>query len=563
MAGRKTVEKRAQTPLPPDLKQTVRRIRWRLLPTAIPMLLSSALNVLLMLLIKESMDAALAGDPDRLRNILLPMLLGVVAFIPVDLFSAWMRGRYIRHVNQTMKDRYIDRVFAKNISEFQSEHLALYLSNITNDMNSVEQRYFVSLHEILRRGFGALAGVIILLEVHWAVAVLALIPGFIIAYVALRSGRGLEKHEGERSDFLQQYTIYIREVLSAFRIIRNNNLEDKVTEDFDRRSSAVQQKRFELDKAETIVNIRNNALFGIMVAALLIAAMFAVRTGLTTTGGLILIINGYSNIMNAFYMVSERLPMIRSERPVFLRMEESLDNKEEELETGHLHAFDRSLQFDDVSFAYGENRVLRHASFTMRRGGKYLLTGPSGGGKSTVLRLIRKYFNPDEGAVLIDGQDLRAITRESYYERLANVEQHVFLFDDTLRNNLTLFKDYSEDDLMRAVEGAGLASLLASLPGGLDYTILDNGKNLSGGERARIAIARGLIAKADLLLLDEAFASLDEEVARGIERTLLSLEEVTLVSVSHVVFPDTAHLYDAVFEVKRGRVTRRPAAEMI
>lgn len=560
MARGSTKKKQAQAPLPPDLKQTIRRVRWRLLPTAIPMLLSSALNVLLMLLIKESMDAALAGDPGRLKIILLPMLLGVVAFIPVDLFSAWMRGRYIRHVNQTMKGRYIDRVFAKNISEFQSEHLALYLSNITNDMNSVEQRYFISLHEILRRGFGALAGVIILLGVHWAVAVLALIPGFIIAYVALRSGRGLEKHEGERSDFLQQYTIYIREVLSAFRIIRNNNLEDKVTEDFDRKSSAVQQKRFELDKAETLVNVRNNALFGIMISALLVAAMFAVRTGLTTTGGLILIINGFSNIMNAFYMVSERLPMIRSERPVFLRMEEALENKETELETEVFRTFDHSLDFDRVSFAYGENQVLRQASFSIRRGGKYLLVGPSGGGKSTVLRLIRKYFNPDEGAVLIDGQTLGAITRESYYEHLANVEQHVFLFDDTLRNNLTLFKDYSEDDIMRAVEGAGLSSFLASLPDGLDYTILDNGKNLSGGEKARIAIARGLIARADLLLLDEAFASLDEETARGIEQTLLALEGVTVISVSHVVFSDTARLYDAIFEVKRGQVSQQAMA---
>lgn len=563
MFRKKDKEKPIRPPLPPQLRQTIRQTNWKLVPTIFPLLLSTALNVLLMLLIKASLDAALAGDTGRFKDILLPMLVGVVCFIPVDLLSAWMRGRYIRFVNQTLKGRYIDRVFAKNISEFQSEHLALYLSNITNDMNSIEQRYFISLHEILRRGFGALGGVIILLDVHWVVAVTALIPGALAALVALRSGRGLEKHEGELSDFLRQYTIYLREVLSAFRIIRNNNLEGKITEDFDRKSADVQEKRFELDKAETIVNVRNNTLFGIMVGGLLVAAMFAVRAGLTTTGGLILIINGYSNIINAFYMVSERLPMIRSERPVFLRMEEALENREKEIETEILQHFDRSLRFEDVSFAYGENRVLRHATFTMKRGGKYLLVGPSGGGKSTVLRLIRKYFNPDEGTVFIDEQPLRAIRRESYYEHLANVEQEVFLFDDTLRNNLTLFKPYQEGDMIRAVRGAGLSDFLSSLPGGLDYRIVDNGKNLSGGEKARIAIARGLIAKADLLLLDEAFASLDEEVARDIERTLLALDQVTVVSVSHVVFPDTEHLYDAVFEVKRGRVSRRASPGVV
>ena len=557
MARNKSPRKQVPAPLPPDLKETLRGLRWGLLPTALPLLLSSGLNVLLTLLIKESMDAALAGNTGRLKDILLPMLLGVAAFLPVDLLSAWMRGRYIRRVNQTLKGRYIDRVFAKNISEFQSEHLALYLSNITNDMNSVEQRYFISLHEILKRSLGALAGVIILLNVHWGVAATALIPGVIVAMVALRSGRGLEKHEGERSGFLKDYTVYIREVLSAFRIIRNNNLEKKIAEDFDLKSASVQQKRFELDKAETIVNVRNNVLFGLMIAGLLIAAMFTVRAGLTTTGGLILIINGYSNILNAFGMVAESLPLIRSERPVFLRMEEALANRETSEETESLQSFDQSLAFDQVSFAYGENQVLRQASFSMRRGGKYLLVGPSGGGKSTVLRLIRKYFNPDQGIIRIDGQSLAAITRESYYERLANVEQQVFLFEDSLRNNLTLFKPYSQETLMEAIRGAGLSSFLASLPDGLDSMILDNGKNLSGGEKARIAIARGLIAQADLLLLDEAFASLDEETARGIEQTLLALEGVTVVSVSHVIFADTAPLYDAVFEVKRGQVSKR------
>ncbi|NLB51138.1 MAG: ABC transporter ATP-binding protein [Clostridiaceae bacterium] len=560
MARRQSHKKQGATPLPSDLKETLRQLRWGLLPAALPLLASSGLNVLLMLMIKESMDAALAGNTGRLKDILLPMLLGVVAFLPVELMSAWMRGRYIRRINQTLKGRYIDRIFAKNISEFQNEHLALYLSNITNDMNSVEQRYFISMHEILRRGLGALAGVIILLNVHWGVAATALIPGIIVAWVALRSGRGLEKHEGERSGFLKDYTVYIREVLSAFRIIRNNNLEKKIADDFDRKSASVQQKRFELDRAETIVNVRNNILFGLMIAGLLIAAMFTVRAGLTSTGGLILIINGYSNILNAFGMVAEGLPLIRSERPVFLRMEEALSNQETLQETETLQSFDKSLAFDRVSFAYGENQVLRQASFSMRRGGKYLLVGPSGGGKSTVLRLIRKYFNPHEGKILIDGQSLAAITRESYYKHLANVEQQVFLFEDTLRNNLTLFKPYRGEDIMEAIQGAGLSGFLASLPDGLDSMIHDNGKNLSGGEKARIAIARGLIARADLLLLDEAFASLDEETARGIEQTLLALEGVTVISVSHVIFSDTAPLYDAVFEVKRGQVSERVLA---
>ena len=540
-----------------ELKQTLRRARRPLIPAALARLLSTALNVYIMLLIRDNLDAALQGELAELKTIVLPIVIAVLLFVPLDLLSAWTKGRFIRTANQLMKGRYIDRVFKKDISEFQGQHLALYLSNITNDMNSVEQRYFLSLYEIMRGAFGALGGIIILLSVHWLVAVLAFVPGAIVAVVALRSGKGLEKHEGERSDFLSQYTIYIREVLSAFRIIRNNNLEKKVSTDFGEKSTAVQNKRFELDKAETMVLMRNNLFFSLLIAVLMVSAMLTVRSGLVTTGGVILIINGYSDIINAFYGVSERLPMIRSERPVFQRMEASLENRRLDAETEDFSHFEYDLVFDRVSFAYEDNRVLENASFQLKKGGKYMLVGPSGGGKSTVLRLIRKYFNPDEGAILIDGENLRHIRRASYYAQLANVEQHVFLFDDSLRDNLTLYKDYSDEAILKAVNDAGLTDFVRRLPGGLDYRIIDNGKNLSGGERARIAIARGLIAHQDILLLDEAFASLDEHVARAIEQNLLALEDVTVISVSHVVFADTAPMYDAIFEVKRGAITRR------
>ncbi|NLA81718.1 MAG: ABC transporter ATP-binding protein [Clostridiaceae bacterium] len=257
-------------------------------------------------------------------------------------------------------------------------------------------------------------------------------------------------------------------------------------------------------------------------------------------------------------MVAERLPQIASVRPVFLRMEEVLANQEIIEETEEFPGFQDRLLFDQVSFAYGDNQVLDQASFEIKAGGKYMLVGPSGGGKSTVLRLLRKYFKPDQGQILLDGTDLARIDRTDYYQHLANVEQQVFLFDDSLRHNLTLFKDYSQEAIMEAVRAAGLSDFLEALPGGLDYQIIDNGRNLSGGERARIAIARGLIARADLLLLDEAFASLDEAVARRIEKTLRALEGGTVVSVSHGIFQDTAPFYDAIYEVKRGGVSIRP-----
>ncbi len=557
------MKKKDKTPrqkFPNDLKKTIRKALVMLVPSTIPVAIGTGINIYLMILMQRVLDAAVKGQSEAISSIILPFSIGLALFIPVDLLISWMRGLYIRHANMLMKQRYIQRVFDKNISEFQSENNALYLSNVTNDMNTIEQRFYISIYEIFRTTIRIIGGVIILSMVNWLVLALAILIGVVVFTIGIRSGRSLEKDEGERSDFLKQYTIYIKEVLSAFRIVKSNNLEQKIEEDFGSRSLDVQKKRYILDKKETVIQTINNAMFGLLIAGLLTWAMLSVRAGSITTGGILLIINAFGMIMGSFGRLSELLPMITSERPVFFKMEENLENREMSVETEDFDGLTRDLVFDDVCFAYEDNLVLDHARFTMKKGGKYLMIGPSGGGKSTVLRLIRKYFNPDSGAVLLDGDNLRDIRRDSYYRHIANVEQHVFLFEDTLRNNLTLYKNYSDEEIMRAIEGAGLSDYLAGLSDGLEHILYDNGKNLSGGERARVAIARGLITNADLLLLDEAFASLDENVARSIEKTLLSLDDVTVVSVSHVIFADTAPLYDAVLEVKRGQVTELATA---
>ncbi len=541
--------------MPPELKRTIRRALLMLLPTAVPVAVSQALNVYLAILTQRLLDASLTGQSDHIARIVAPFFIGLALFIPVDLLSSFLRGCYIRRANTLMKQRYVERVFAKNISEFQSENRALYLSNITNDMNTVEQRYFASLYSILAASVTFFGGIFILSKTKSWIPVVASGVGVLLIFFGMRSGRSLEKSEGERSDFLTKYTVFIREFLSAFRIVKSHNLEDRIEKDFVRRSTDVQWKRYELDKKETVIQTRQNAMFGLFIAALLTLAMLAIQRGGITTGGILLAINGFGMIMGSLSQMAEAFPAVASVHSVFLQMEENLENEEMSVETEDFNGFDGELEFDAVSFAYGDNQVLQDVDFTLRKGGKYLMIGPSGGGKSTVLRLVRKYFNPDQGAVRIDGVNLADIRRESYYRHIANVEQQVFLFEDTLRNNLTLYKDYSDDEIMRAIEGAGLSDYLARLPDGLEHVIVDNGKNLSGGERARVAIARGLIAHADLLLLDEAFASLDEQVARSIEKTLLSLDGVTVLAVSHVLFPDTMPLYDAIFEVKRGKVT--------
>ncbi len=216
--------------------------------------------------------------------------------------------------------------------------------------------------------------------------------------------------------------------------------------------------------------------------------------------------------------------------------------------------FEDHIVLKNVEFQYDDEvdskKILTNVNLNIKKNGKYLIVGPSGGGKSTLLKLLRKYFAPTGGNILIDGKPLRDVKKEDYFAMIANVEQQVFIFHDTLRNNITLYKSYSEEEIRAAIEAAGLTTFIQSLPDGLDTMIYDNGRNISGGERSRVVIARAMLTKASILFMDEAFASLDMERAREIEQTILKLKDITVINVSHVVFRDTKKQYDGVFTVK-------------
>lgn len=199
-------------------------------------------------------------------------------------------------------------------------------------------------------------------------------------------------------------------------------------------------------------------------------------------------------------------------------------------------------------------KVLDGVNLTFRKGGKYLLTGPSGTGKSTFLHLLAGMYDSYEGSLAYDGVEVRDIEEGSLHSMVSVVSQDVFLFNDTLRNNITLFDDgYGDGEIWRAVRLAGLEKLAEGLSGedgrGLDAVVSENGKNFSGGEKQRINLARAILRRSPVLLLDEFTASLDADTAREVERGVLDLEDVTVIFVTHRVCEELAGRYDGNYRI--------------
>lgn len=508
-----------------------------------------SIDAMVSISIMESVDSAIAGDRAVFIESAKVLIFWVLLLLPLQLILSFAKGVYKRHTVENLKNHYLKGLFNQDIRTFHGENSAHYVSALTNDINTLETSYIDGIFEV---GYGAmsfLVGVAVIAYINPWILVAGVVLGVISALISSLMGKPVQKQHQQRSELFSDYTASIKEFLSAFHIIKSNNLKQRAEDAFYKRSKSIQDKGYLIDKIYTYITALQNVLMSTVMIGLVGIAIYLAIQGEMTLGGVILVITSMEKIMRPLMEFGEWIPKINSSKVLFSKLDETLVHECVQNENIEITNFNKHILLTNVNFSYEDKPVLTDVSFKFNKGGKYLVTGPSGGGKTTLIRLLRKYLGNHTGEILMDDAPLENITKESYFKMIANIEQHVFLFEDTLRHNLNLYKPIDDEQLIAALNRAGLKTFLDKNPEGLDYMIYDNGKNLSGGERSRIAIARGLLQDAKIIYLDEAFSSLDEAVAKDIERTLIGLEDITVINVSHVIFNETKPLYDAVLRV--------------
>jgi ABC-type multidrug transport system fused ATPase/permease subunit len=207
----------------------------------------------------------------------------------------------------------------------------------------------------------------------------------------------------------------------------------------------------------------------------------------------------------------------------------------------------------NLSFGYEpEKQVLKEINCTFELGKKYAIVGASGSGKSTMLNLLMASHQNYDGAIYYDNTELREISSSNLYEIESIIQQNVFVFNATIKDNITMFRDFSAEQINEAIRLSGLSALIEEK--GADYLCGENGSGLSGGEKQRISIARSLLKKAQVLLVDEATAALDAETAYQVSSAILGLKGVTSIVVTHALDEGLLKQYDGIITLKNGSI---------
>ncbi len=282
--------------------------------------------------------------------------------------------------------------------------------------------------------------------------------------------------------------------------------------------------------------------------------VFLVYDGKITIGYLVTANMLTNFVISPCRQVSDAYAKLKSSRIVKDKIEAAMNQEAEASGTDGIDHIDR-IRIEHLNFAYpkAENPALCDVSLDIRNGEKIALVGSSGSGKSTIAKILYRYFENYQGEVLVNDRPLGSLSLESYYQKAAMIPQTPFLFSDSIYNNLCLYQNFSDDEVKTAVRLSGLESFIRDQPEGWDTVLSENGRNLSGGQAQRIAMARAILRRCDFMLVDEATSSLDVATTCQVMDNLLDLD-CTVIMITHDIFGDYMKRFDRIYYLEQGKV---------
>ncbi|TAH61348.1 MAG: ABC transporter ATP-binding protein, partial [Gottschalkiaceae bacterium] len=427
-------------------------------------------------------------------------------------------------------------------------------SNLINDINVFEQHFFHKLLNVIYFGGQYTASLIILLFLDYKFALSLFVVSIVLFFFSKSFEKKTVKLQEEVSENNEKFTTNIANTFNGLEILKLNNIEDKFLGSTLKAVDKVERKKLHYTVFTEGQRNLTNFLGFVIFVGILIYSISSILNGASfaKTALMLQLSNGCVwPIVQLFPFLNE----LRASNTIYNKITKNDEDTSSSIVKEKNFEFNSEIRVEGLKFNYDGKEIFKGASFNIEKGKKYLLKGESGSGKSTLIKLLSMVVDDYEGSITMDGVNYREIKEESLNNNVSFVYQDVFLFEDTIANNITLFKDIPEEKILKAAEGAGLIEFLNEKKLGLQETLMENGKNLSGGQRQRISIARAIVKNASILFVDEGTSSLNEELGRAVEDTILSLDS-TVIAISHRYYKGITEKYDYVLEVKNGLVTQ-------
>lgn len=528
--------------------------RMNFIVTIILTIAMSSLNLMISWLIQQIMDSMANQNMQSVVRCAWIAASVVIAYTVANVIYRAVYPRFLQRAMQQYRDYAFSRLTQKSLRSFSKEGTALYVSALTNDCTSIENNYLAATFTLIELLFCFLGALIMMLYYSPVMLVLAVALSFLPVAVSMTAGNRLTEQEKEISKKNERFVSIVNELLSGFPVIKSFRAETQASRLFSKRNEQAEEAKKNKRRTEQLISLLANDAGIIAQMGIFLAGAWLAISGKGVTAGVVIV---FVQLMNYILNPISQVPLLWSNRKAAIALMEKLSDalSENVREEGRekLNGFSEKIEVKDLTYGYEpESPVLKDLDVQFDAGKSYAIVGGSGSGKSTLLNLLMGSSSNYQGEICIDGVSIKNIESELLYQLMTSVQQNVFVFNDTIRNNVTMFHEFPDKEVTLALERSGLSEFIEKR--GEDFVCGENGANLSGGERQRISIARALLRKSPILLVDEATAALDAATARAVSFSILNLVGMTRIVVTHRLEEAILRRYDKILVMKNGTI---------
>ena len=541
------------------VRDHVRPYLGRLLIAGLCMAIAAGATAALAYLMEPVLDEIFL-EKDRTLLIVVPVLVLVITLIrgAATYGQAVLMAFVGQRVIADLQSRVFAHILRFDLAFFHDTASGGLVSRLTNDVNMMRNAVANAMTGMVRDSLTLFFLIGVMFEKDWKLALIACVVFPIAIYPIARLGRRMRKVSTSALQELGLFTARLNEAFQGARHVKAYNREDFEAARTDRLIESVFRLIFKQHRTRAIASPLMETLGGVFIAILILYGGWQVIEEALSPGAFFAFVTAMLLAYRPLRALANLNASLQEGLAASQRVFDLLDTEPQIVEAPDARPLARAggaIALDGVSFSYPNGTpALRDVTLEIPAGKTVALVGPSGAGKSTVLNLIPRFYDVDQGAVLIDGTDVRAATIESVRDAVALVSQEAVLFDDTIRANIAYGRiEASEGEIVDAARAAGAHPFIEDLPQGYDTIIGERGVKLSGGQRQRLSIARAMLKDAPILLLDEATSALDAESERQVQDALRRLMRgrTTLV-IAHRL--STVEQADRIHVLEGGRL---------
>lgn len=492
--------------------------------------------------------------------VLLP--LGVIGLYLLNVGVRFGHAYLVRLANENIlrdiKEKLFTHYLSLSSSFFNDSQVGSLISRITNDTFNIGQGT-INLSGLIREVVTFLGLAIYALKLNPKLLGLSIVIGPGLVWLGRRTGKLMKNYALKMQEANARVYSVLQEAFTGFKVIKAFALEKMSFSRFQNANDEYVKYALKAARVEEIAGPVVELMSAIAVALILYVGGSDVVKGRLTPGELMAFFTCFGLMINPIRAMNDTYLKFNNAGASADRVEEALkivSDIKEDPNAISLEAFNDKIEFCDLGFRYQSNLpfIFKNINFELKKGKSIALVGASGQGKSTLIALLLRFYDPTEGKILIDGYDIKKIKIESLRKLMALVSQDVFLFNDTIYANIACGKENaSYDEVMAAAQAAYALPFIEKLPQGFNTIVGDRGQKLSGGERQRISIARAILRNSPILLLDEATSSLDNESEKEVQKALEKLMQgKTSLVIAHRL--STIKNSDQILVLSQGKI---------